>query len=71
MYRVSFSQVCYQKIEQLWKLINKQAEVESELQNIFFNTILSTIGLFSVPRTQKFCSEAIFLPEPTDVQMNC
>ena len=70
--RLSFLPVCYQKIESdmvlLWKMINKQAEVESEIQSSFFNTSSSTLGLFSVPNTQKFCS---FLSGPTDVQMNC
>ena len=70
----SFLPVCYQKIESdtvlLWKMINKQAEVESEIQSIFFNTKSSTLGLLSVPKTQKFCSEDNFLSGPRDVQMN-
>ena len=58
----SFLPVCYQKIESdmilLWKMINKQVEVESEIQSSFFNTRSSTLGLFSVPWiVQKFCSE--------------
>ena len=59
--RFSFLPVCYQKIESdmvlLWKMINKQAEVEREIQSSFFNTRSSTLGLFSVPKMQKFCSE--------------
>ena len=73
--RVSYLPVCYQKIQSdmvlLWKMINKQAEVESEIQNSFFNTRSLTLGLFSVPKTQKFCSEDNFLSGPPDVQMNC
>ena len=41
----------------LWKMIKKQAGVESEIQNSFFNTMSLTLGLLSVPKTQKFCSE--------------
>ena len=62
--RLSFLPVCYQKIDSdmvlLWKMINKQAEVESEIQSSCFNTRSSTLGLFSVPKTQKFCSEDNF-----------
>ena len=46
-------------------MTNKQAEVESEIQNSFFNTRSSAIGLFSVPKTQKFCSEDNFFVRAT------
>ena len=62
--RLSFLPVCYQKIQSdmvlLWKMINKQAEVESEIQKSLYNTSSSTFGLFSLPKTQKFCSENNF-----------
>ena len=67
--RLSFLPVCYQKIESnmilLWKTINKQAEVESKIQRCFFNTRSSTLGLFSVPKTKKFCSEDNFFVRAT------
>ena len=69
LHRISFLPVYYQKIESdmflLWKKINKQAEVENELQSSFFNTRSSTLGLFSVHKTQKFCSEDIFFVRAT------
>ena len=46
-------------------MINKQAEVESEIQNSFFNTRSLTFELFSVPKTQKFCSEDNFFVRAT------
>ena len=56
--------VYYQKIKSdkvlLEKMINKRAEVESEIQNSSFNTISSTLRLFRVPITQKFWSEDNF-----------
>ena len=65
----SFLPVCYQKVESdmvlLWKMINKQAEVESEIQRRFFNTRSSTLGLFSVPKTKMFCSEDNFIVRAT------
>ena len=67
--RFSFLPVCYQKIESdivlLWKMINKQAEVEGETPCSSFNTRSSTLGLFSVPKTQKFCSEDNFFVRAT------
>ena len=41
-------------------MVNKQVEVESEIQKSLFNTSSSTFGLFSLPKTQKFCFEDNF-----------
>ena len=47
------------------EMINEQAENESEIQNSFFNTGLSTLELLSVPKTQKYCSEDNFFVRAT------
>ena len=62
--RPSFLSFFYQKILRdmvlLEKMIINQAQLKSEIQNSFFNTKPSTLGLFSVPKTQKFCCEDNF-----------
>ena len=67
--RLSLLTVCYQKTDPdmvlLWQMINKQAEVESEVQNSLLNSRSLTLGLFSVPKTQKFCSENNFFVNAT------
>ena len=61
--------VYYQKIKSdmvlLEKMINKRAEVESEIQNSSFNTRSLTLGLFSVPKLKKFCFEDDFFVRAT------
>ena len=64
--RLSFLPVCYEKIQSnmvlLWKMINKQAEVKSQIQIRLFN---SRSAKFSVPKTQNFCSEDNFFVKST------
>ena len=57
----------------LRKKINKQAEVESDVESFSLNTRSLTLTLFGVPKTllPKYCSEDDFLSGPPDVQMNC
>ena len=55
----------YQFATRRLKMTNQQAEVENEVQKKFFNTRSLNLGLFSVPKTQKFCSEDNFFARAT------
>ena len=73
--RLSFLPVCYQKIESdivlLWKMINKQSEVESEIQNSFSTQGHRLLYCLACLKRRSFALKITFLPGPPDVQMNC